>query len=165
MDWLERRNDVDARRVGVIAMSLGGYYAPRAAAFEQRLACCVAWGARWDNAGSHGRILKDASAARSVTGWVHHALWYYGARTVEEAEQRIAEMTLEGVVDKVTCPLLVVHGAKDRQVPFEQAQRTVREATRSRGATLRVFDEDEGGVEHVNGDLFSVAIDAMADWV
>ena len=65
----------------------------------------------------------------------------------------------------VTCPLLVVHGAGDRQVPLDQAERTVREATRSRRATLRVFHADEGGVEHVNGDLFSVAIDAMADWV
>ena len=60
MDWLEQRSDIDARRVGVIAMSLGGYYAPRAAAFEPRLACCVAWGARWDNDGSHGRMLRDA---------------------------------------------------------------------------------------------------------
>ena len=165
MDWLERRDDVDRARVGVIAMSLGGYYAPRAAAFEPRLACCVAWGARWDNAGSHGRILRDASAARSVTGWVDHALWYYGAATVDEAEAKISQMTLEGVIDKVTCPLLVVHGAGDRQVPFDQAERTVREAVRSKQATLRVFDHDEGGVEHVNGDLFSVAIDAMADWV
>lgn len=165
LDWLGQRTDVDAARVGVIAMSLGGYYAPRAAAFEQRLACCVAWGARWDNAGSHGRILRDASAARSVTGWLDHALWYYGAADVDEAERKIAQMTLEGVVDRITCPLLVVHGANDRQVPLEQAERTVREARRSRSATLRVFDTDEGGVEHVNGDLFSVAIDAMADWV
>jgi dienelactone hydrolase len=165
MDWLEARRDVDARRVGVIAMSLGGYFAPRAAAFEPRLACCVAWGARWDNAGSHGRILRDASAARSVTGWVDHALWYYGAATIDEAERKIAQMTLEGVIDRLTCPLLVVHGAADRQVPLEQAERTVREARRSKQATLRVFDHDEGGVEHVNGDLFSVAIDAMADWV
>jgi dienelactone hydrolase len=165
MDWLEQRADVDAGRVGVVAMSLGGYYAPRAAAFEPRLACCVAWGARWDNAGSHGRILRDASAARSVTGWLDHALWYYGAATVEEAAQKIARMTLEGVIDRVTCPLLVVHGAGDRQVPREQAERTVAEARRSKSATLRVFDHDEGGVEHVNGDLFSVAVDAMADWV
>jgi dienelactone hydrolase len=165
MDWLERRDDVDGQRVGVIAMSLGGYYAPRAAAFEQRLACGVAWGARWDNAGSHGRILRDPSAARSVTGWVDHALWYYGAANADEAERKIAQMTLEGVVDKITCPLLVVHGVGDRQVPSEQAERTVREAVNSREATLRVFDHDEGGVEHVNGDLFSVAIDAMADWV
>ena len=166
MDWLETRSDVvDAKKVGVVAMSLGGYYAPRAAAFEPRLACCVAWGARWDNAGSHGRMLRDASAARSVTGWLDHALWYYGAADVDEADRKIAQMTLEGVIERVTCPLLVVHGANDRQVPVAQAERTVAAATNSRSATLRVFGADEGGVEHVNGDLFSVAIDAMADWV
>jgi dienelactone hydrolase len=165
LDWLAQRTDVDARKVGVIAMSLGGYSAPRAAAFEPRLACCVAWGARFDNAASHGRMLRDASAARSVTGWLDHALWYYGAADADEAERRIAQMTLEGVMARVTCPLLVVHGANDRQVPLAQAERTVAEATHSRSATLRVFGADEGGVEHVNGDLFSVAIDAMADWV
>lgn len=164
MDWLETRTDVDAARIGVVAMSLGGYYAPRAASYEPRLACCIAWGARWDNAGSHGRILRDASAARSVTGWIDHALWYYGAADVDEAERKINQMTLEGVIDKLRCPLFVVHGVGDRQVPVEQAERTVREAVNSRSATLRVFGPDEGGVEHVNGDLFSVAIDAMADW-
>src|SRR5512132_2857076 len=40
--------EVDPRRIGVMAISLGGYYAPRAAAFEQRFACCLAWGAQWD---------------------------------------------------------------------------------------------------------------------
>ena len=165
LDWLERRDDIDPRRVGVLAMSLGGYYAPRAAAFEKRLAACVAWGARWDNAGSHGRILRDPDAARSVTGWVEHALWYYGARTPEEAYGKIAQMTLEGVADKITCPLLVVHGAADRQVPLEQAERTVRAAVASPRAELRVFTAEEGGAEHVGGDLFSPTIDYIADWV
>ena len=165
MDWLEMRGDIDAARVGVIAMSLGGYYAPRAAAFEQRLACCVAWGARWDNDGSHGRMLRDPDAPRSVTGWIDHALWYYGAITTEDAARKIADMTLQDVADKITCPLLVAHGAHDRQVPVEQAQRTIREATRSRRAELMLFDADEGGVEHCSGDQFSVAIDAMTDWV
>lgn len=164
LDWLERREDVDAKRVGVIAMSLGGYYAPRAAAFEKRLACCIAWGARWDNDGSHGRILRDPDAARSVPAWLDHALWYYGAATADEAAQKIARMTLEGVADRITCPLLVAHGVHDRQVPLEQAQRTVREARNSPRAELRLFDVDEGGVEHCSGDQFSTAIDAMADW-
>jgi fermentation-respiration switch protein FrsA (DUF1100 family) len=146
-------------------MSLGGYYAPRAAAFENRLAACVAWGARWDNAGSHGRILRDANAARSVTNWVEHALWYYGAETADEACERIAQMTLEGVADRITCPLLVVHGSHDRQVPLDQAERTVRAAVNSPRADLRVFTEVEGGAEHVSGDLFSPAIDYIADWV
>jgi dienelactone hydrolase len=165
LDWLERRDDVDAKRVGVVAMSLGGYYAPRAAAFEKRLAACVAWGARWDNAGSHGRILRDPSAVRSVTGWVDHALWYYGAKTPDEAYEKIAKMTLSGIADRITCPLLVVHGANDRQVPLDQAERTVREAVNSPRAELRVFTAEEGGAEHVGGDLFSPTIDYIADWV
>ena len=165
LDWLERRSDVDAKRVGVVAMSLGGYYAPRAAAFETRLAACVAWGARWENSGSHGRILRDANAARSVTNWLEHALWYYGAANADEAQQKIAAMTLDGIVQRIRCPLLVVHGANDRQVPLEQAERTVREATASPRAELRVFGAEEGGAEHVGGDLFSPTIDYIADWV
>ena len=165
LDWLEQRPEIDAQRVGVIAMSLGGYYAPRAAAFEPRLACCVAWGARWDNAGSHGRILRDPQAARSVTGWLEHALWYYGAADADEAAAKIARMTLDGVAERIACPLLVAHGMHDRQVPLEQAQRTVAEARNSPRAELRLFDIGEGGVEHCSGDQFSTAIDAMADWV
>ena len=165
MDWLETRDDVDARRVGVVAMSLGGYYAPRAAAFEKRLAASVAWGARWENSGSHGRILRDPNAARSVTNWVEHALWYYGAKTPDEAYSKIAQMTLEGIADRITCPLLVVHGENDRQVPTEQAERTVQAAVNSPRAELRVFTRAEGGAEHVGGDLFSPTIDYIADWV
>jgi dienelactone hydrolase len=165
LDWLEQRSDVDAGRVGVVAMSLGGYYAPRAAAFEKRLAACVAWGARWENAGSHGRILRDPSAARALTNWVEHALWYYGAKTTDEAYEKIGQMTLDGIADRITCPLLVVHGEHDRQVPIEQAERTVRAAVNSPRAELRVFTEAEGGAEHVGGDLFSPTIDYIADWV
>jgi dienelactone hydrolase len=164
LDWLEKRPDVDAKRVGVVAMSLGGYYAPRAAAFETRLAACVAWGARWENTGSHGRILRDPNAARSVTNWLEHALWYYGARDADEAYAKIAAMTLEGIMHRVRCPLLVVHGAGDRQVPMEHAERTVREAVNSPRAELRVFTAEEGGAEHVGGELFSPTIDFIADW-
>ena len=104
-------------------------------------------------------------AARSVTNWIDHALWYYGAKTTDEAYEKIAQMTLDGIADRITCPLLVVHGEHDRQVPIEQAERTVRAAVNSRRAELRVFTEAEGGAEHVGGDLFSSTIDYIADWV
>jgi fermentation-respiration switch protein FrsA (DUF1100 family) len=110
-------------------------------------------------------MLRDPNAPRSVTGWVDHALWYYGAANTDEAAEKIAQMTLQGVADRITCPLLVAHGANDRQVPLEQAERTIREATRSPRAELKIFHADEGGVEHCSGDQFSVAIDAMTDWV
>ena len=48
VDWLETRDDVDPQRIGLEGVSLGGYYCPRAVAFEPRFACGVAWGANHD---------------------------------------------------------------------------------------------------------------------
>ena len=163
VDYLAGRADVNGR-CGIMGMSLGGYYAPRAAAFEKRIGACVAWGARWDNAASHGRILRDPNAARSIPGWLDHALWVYGQKDVESCAAMIARMTLEGVADKITCPLLLVHGENDRQVPGEQARLTIERAVNSPRRDLRVFTAKEGGAEHVNGDNFSLAIDYIADW-
>ena len=54
IDFIETRRDLDAARVGMWGVSLGGYYAPRAAAFDKRIKACIAlggpfdWGAAWD---------------------------------------------------------------------------------------------------------------------
>ena len=48
VDFLQSTPGVDRNRIGIIALSLGGYHAPRAAAFEPRFKCCVAWGANYD---------------------------------------------------------------------------------------------------------------------
>ena len=48
VDFLQTIAGIDRERIGIMALSLGGYHAPRAAAFEQRFKCCVAWGANYD---------------------------------------------------------------------------------------------------------------------
>ncbi|KOU43735.1 hypothetical protein ADK53_04590 [Streptomyces sp. WM6373] len=42
VDWLLRREDVDGERIAITGLSMGGNLAPRAAAFEHRLAAVVA---------------------------------------------------------------------------------------------------------------------------
>ncbi len=42
VDYLLTRPDVDAARIALIGLSLGGYLAPRAASAEHRLAACIA---------------------------------------------------------------------------------------------------------------------------
>src|SRR5207249_4273227 len=86
IDYLARRPDVDATRIGIMAPSLGGYYAPRAAAFEKRLACCVAWGAFYDA----GEVLQLRMAqgdryARSVPDVEDQMLWVTGTDSLEAA--------------------------------------------------------------------------------
>lgn len=48
VDWLVTRSDVDAERIGFVAASWGGYYAPRAVAFEKRIKACAVMGAVFD---------------------------------------------------------------------------------------------------------------------
>ena len=47
IDWLEKRDDVDTKRIAVCGSSMGGYYAARAACYEHRLAAAISHGAIW----------------------------------------------------------------------------------------------------------------------
>ena len=175
VDYLETRTDVDPKRIGIMALSLGGYYAPRAAAFEKRFSACVAWAgcySRWEV--NKGRIVAALSAARaakekdlepSVPNWVDQFTWVAGKKTLEEAADFAKQYTLEGVLDKITCPLLVVHGENDRQTPVWHAERTIAEAVNSPAKKLKIFTLAEGGAEHCQVDNASMAVDYMADWV
>lgn len=166
LDWLAARGDVLADRVGVLGISLGGYYAPRAAAFDPRFRCCVAWGASWD----YGRLTRERvhnlrPIERSVSHWPQHFRWVFGTSTPEAALAISARMTLEGVIDRLTCPLLIVHGENDRQTALADAQRVHDAAVNASERELRVFSLGEGGSEHCNIDNMTLAVDHIAEWV
>ena len=62
IDYLETRSGIGSSRIGILGISLGGYYAPRSAAFEPRIKACVAWGGIWD----YGAVWRKRWAARPV---------------------------------------------------------------------------------------------------
>src|SRR5262249_13299013 len=100
IDFLEQRDDVDGKKIGIVAISLGGYYAPRCAALEPRFAACIAWGAIWDyHAVWKRRVEAQFKASLSVPG--HHIVWILGATTLEDALQRLEPFKLDGVVQKM----------------------------------------------------------------
>jgi dienelactone hydrolase len=157
VDHLEARPEVDPQRIGIIAQSFGGYYAPRSAAMEPRLSVCVVWGAIWDAAA----VVAETGAPVEPSGW-----GLLGPLEDEDAvRRRLAAFTLEDVIDRLTCPLLVLHGANDRQVPLWTAERTVERAINAASTELRVFDAAEHGDEHCQVDLFTQATDFIADWL
>jgi 2,6-dihydroxypseudooxynicotine hydrolase len=119
-DWLASRADIDSARIGLWGVSLGGYYAPRAAAFEPRVKACVAlsgpydWAEAWDGL---PQLTREAFRVRSHLN------------TAEEAKRHAATLTLKGAAARIKCPLCVVAGKLDRIVPWEHAQRLAKEAS------------------------------------
>jgi dienelactone hydrolase len=163
IDFLERRGDVDPARIGIVAVSLGGYYAPRCASLEHRFAACIAWGAIWDyHATWKRRIEANFKASMSVPG--HHIMWILGVDSVDEALRRLEPFRLDGVVQKMRCPFLVVHGEDDEQVPLADA-RALYEASGSADKTLRVFTSEEGGAQHCQRDYLPFGVATMWSWL
>jgi len=163
LDYLTLRDDIDMDRVGIVAMSLGGYYAPRCAAMDKRFKACVAWGAIWDYHDMWVRRLeKIKQAALPVPA--DHLLWACGVKTYGEALKKIEGFRLDGVAQKVECPFLLMHGAEDAQVSTAEAQKLF-DAIGSRDKTFRVFTAEEGGAQHCQRDYLTLACDVAADWL
>ncbi|WP_397473094.1 alpha/beta hydrolase family protein [Pusillimonas sp.] len=158
IDYLLARGDVDAKRIAVSGSSLGGYYAARAAAFEPRLAAAVSHGAVW-------AVNEIWGEADETHGLAEHIKWVFGAGSMREALQMGEAFTLEGVVERIRCPYLIVHGGFD-VLGVRQAQHTF-DAAKKGGVdvTLRLIEEDETGAEHCQHDNPTLAQDIIGDWL
>ena len=164
VDVLERRPDVDRDFLGICAWSLGGYFAPRAAAFEKRFKLCVAWGANF-NWGELQKRRADREGDRPVPHYWEHVQWVWGKESFSEFMAFAPRVTLENCIDKITVPFLVTHGSNDRQIPGEYAVAQYERAVNSPKRELKWFTPREGGVEHVSADNNENARDYIADWI
>jgi pimeloyl-ACP methyl ester carboxylesterase len=119
LDALGGRDDIDLGRVGAAGVSLGGYYAPRAAAFEPRIRAVAGisgpynFGEVWDDLPP---LTREAFTVKS------------GARDQREARANADALDLAGVLGGLEQPALFVTGGLDRIIPWRQTERAAREA-------------------------------------
>jgi pimeloyl-ACP methyl ester carboxylesterase len=140
---------VDQNRIGLMGISMGAIYGPRAAAHEKRLRAIVALagpynlGDCWDGLNSLTR-----------GGYI----FYTKSANDDEAHAKAYTLNLEGMLHLVTQPMLVIHGAKDRLFPPAQAERIAREAP---NATLVMYPDGN----HVCNNISYKYRPLMADWL
>ena len=149
LDALRSRKDVDAERVGLMGISMGGIYGPRAAAYEKRLRAVIALAGPYD-------LSECWAALNPLTRGGY--IYYTKSRNDAEAFEKSKTLTLRGILDKVTCPLLVIHGKLDRLFPPEQAERIAHEAPK---AKLLMYPDGN----HVCNNIAYKYRPAMADWM
>lgn len=164
-EYVAGRAEVDPKRVAVAGVSMGGYLAPRACAFEPRYAACVAWGGHYDYHEAWVRRRKELESGGTRVSAPHfHLMWVLGVPDMDAAMAKLKDYTLAGVADRITCPFLVVHGEHDSIVPAAYAQKLY-DAVGSRNKTIRIFTAEEGGAEHCQGDNRILGANFVADWV
>jgi pimeloyl-ACP methyl ester carboxylesterase len=149
LDALEGREDLDLDRVGAAGVSLGGYYAPRAAAFEPRLRA-VAGVSGPRNFGE----LWDELPALTRESFVH----YSRSPDLETARARAHELDLAGVAERISQPLLVVTGKLDRLIPWESTKQVADEAP---NASFVLYEEGN----HVCNNVAYRYRPLLADWL
>jgi 2,6-dihydroxypseudooxynicotine hydrolase len=113
VDWIETRNDLNAGQVAIWGVSLGGYYAPRAAAYEKRIRACIAlsgpfeWERIWDGL---PELTRETFRVRSHS------------RDQNSARRKAAELTMKEAAPRIACPIFIVTGRQDRLVPASHAE-------------------------------------------
>jgi 2,6-dihydroxypseudooxynicotine hydrolase len=147
---LTKRSNIDANRIGLSGVSLGGYYAPRAAAFEPRVKAAVGNCGPWNFAECWDFLPSLTRAA-----FQYHS----GARDEAEAKANANKLSLDGVAQKIKQPLLIIHGKLDRLIPWQQAHKIV-DAVGS-NAELAMFENGN----HVCNNIPYIYRPLNADWL
>ncbi|HVJ25673.1 MAG TPA: alpha/beta fold hydrolase [Burkholderiales bacterium] len=112
-DWIETRKDLDSKRIAIWGVSLGGYYAPRAAAYEKRIKACIAlsgpfeWEKIWDEL---PELTRETFRVRSHS------------KDEMQARQVAKTLTMKEAAPRITCPIFIVTGRQDRLVPAAHAE-------------------------------------------
>jgi dipeptidyl aminopeptidase/acylaminoacyl peptidase len=131
-DWIETRKDLDRNRIGIWGVSLGGYYAPRAFAYENRIKACVAlsgpfeWDNIWDGL---PELTRETFRVRSH------------AKTESEARDNAKRLSMVEAARRIDRPIFIVTGRQDKLVPASHAEQLAKSVS---GPVELMIVEDGG---------------------
>jgi pimeloyl-ACP methyl ester carboxylesterase len=157
-------------KIVLIGMSMGGYFAPRAAAFEERIDGVVAYDTCYDFGEVAARIIsaaKHPAALKNIgLSWAYYnARWTMGTKDVDDTLKACAAYTLATVADRIRQDVLILEGTEDHFIPFHQTADFEKALVNARSVTTRIFDGPSGGAGHCQPGGLTGYHAAVFDWL
>ncbi len=184
VSYCQRLSFVDQSQIALLGYSFGGFLAPRAAAFEHRLAAVVCVDGLFDiyqafvdaalppelkRMLNEGRIeelnqaIEVGMRQNTNMRWaVEHGCWSFRAATPYEFLERTRSMSMRGLVDKVQCPVLVCDASEDKF--FRGQPQQLADALGGR-ATHREFTSEDAAGEHCHVGASDLMNAVVMDWL
>ena len=115
IEVLMKRREVDAKKIGVYALSFGSFWGMRIAAKNKNIAAAAA---PWASFVDKYYLMTEESPR-------YKQLFAYLTQSSSEAELDAVwqKMTMDGLMDKITCPTLIVTGEYDPRAPVDEVYR------------------------------------------
>ncbi|MGH7773873.1 MAG: alpha/beta hydrolase family protein, partial [Candidatus Binatia bacterium] len=169
MDYIEKRTDVDGKRIAVMGRSFGGYWAAKLAYVEsKRLRGAVNWGAgvhqTFQEEWLRPALTKTASQyLMGPSSLLDARAYIFRAKSLEEVLQIAPRLSLksQGLLDQPNAPLLLVNGKKDDQHPVEDIYLLLEHGGPKE---VRIFPE-AGHMGRIRGQSNHEVLEIVCHWL
>ena len=176
--------------VTIIGISLGGYLAPRATAFDKRIHRVVAWSVFpcfqdvivgmqkpaiqklfYLLMGLHARPLinyvfgKKAKKEPVIDWGIKHGCYAYEAKDAYGYARKLKLYDLEPVADRITQDMLIVGANQDHFIDYRMVGREINMLKNVKSLTFRLFTDKEDAQNHCNVGNGKLVIDTICNWI
>lgn len=170
-------------KIVLVGMSMGGFLAPRAAAFDERIDGVVAFDVFFDFGAISSRsvppiafwfgrgfflnaIVNIKSALSPGLRWaLQNSMWVMGTQGLLETVEALRTYTLRDVAHRIKGDVLILAGEDDHFVPVEQVKQFENSLTHARSVTSVIYERESGGSEHCQLGAVTLWHAAFFDWL
>ena len=175
---------IDMKRIALMGISMGGYLAARAAAFDDRISACILYNGVYDgydaitstfpksllNALNEGdsqfvnSTITDLMESDPNTRFnIKHGMWTTGTSSPYDLITSAKKYTLKDIIKNITCSTLILDAEKDDSFPGQPKK--VFDALKSPNKKYILFTQDEGAEEHCQSGAAALSNQRIFDWV
>jgi dienelactone hydrolase len=154
IDFLVKRPEVDANRIGLHGTSMGTYWGPLIAIEDSRVKALSTYAScQYD---------KDHIFNETSPNFRLRFMWMAGNLGDEEFDRMAARMTLEGRESRITCPHIIFHGEFDHLTDTEEVHRYF-DRLGADVKELRIYENEYHGISRFTDEVASMSADFLRD--